>query len=180
MKIVHYKPVKVIINALDVAEVIIDIVMRHHGFSDSIVIDRGSFFTSKFWSLLCYFFGIKRRRSIALHPQTVVQMEKQNSTIEAYLWVFVNFEPNNWIWLLLMVEFAYNNAKNASTGYTLFQLNCEYHLHVFYKEDLNPRSKLKFAKKLFSELRNLIAICQQNLHHAEELQKRAHNKGLKP
>ena len=25
-----------------------------------------------------------------------------------------------------------------------------------------------------------MAVCQQNLHHAQELQKRAHNKGVKP
>ena len=29
-----------------------------------------------------------------------------------------------------MAEFAYNNAKNASTGYTPFKLNYNYHLHM--------------------------------------------------
>ena len=57
-KMVHYKPVKVIIDALRLAKVIIDMVMRHHGLPDSIVTNRESFFTLKFWSLLCYFFGI--------------------------------------------------------------------------------------------------------------------------
>ena len=79
-----------------------------------------------------------------------------------------------------MAEFAYNNAKNASTGYTPFELNCGYHPRVSYKEDLNPRSKSKTAKKLSFELRNLMAACQQNLHHAQKLQKQAHNKGVKP
>ena len=68
-----------------------------------------------------------------------------------------------------MAEFAYNNAKNANTGHTFFELNCKYHPRVFYKEDLDPRSKSKITKKLSSELRNLIAVCQQNLHHAQEL-----------
>ena len=44
--------------------------------------------------------------------------------MEAYLQAFVNFEQNNWARLLTMAEFAYNNAKNASTGYTPFELNC--------------------------------------------------------
>ena len=79
-----------------------------------------------------------------------------------------------------MAEFAYNNTKNTSTGFTPFELNCGYHPQVSYKEDLDPRSQSKTAEKLFSELRNLIAACQQNLHHAQELQKRAHNKGVKP
>ena len=78
-----------------------------------------------------------------------------------------------------MAEFAYNNAKNASTGHTPFELNCGYHSWVFYKEDLDPRSKSKTAKELSYELQNLMAVCQQNLHHAQELQKQAHNKGVK-
>ena len=81
---VYYKPVKVIINALSLAKVIIDMVVRHHKLSNSIVTDWGSLFTSKFWSLLCYFLGIKQKLSIAFYFQTDKQTKKQNSTIEAY------------------------------------------------------------------------------------------------
>ena len=84
-KMVHYEPVKVTIDAPGLAEVIIDVVVRHHGLPDSIVTDRGSLFTSKFWSLLCYFLGVKRRLSTAFHPQTDGQTKRQNSTMEAYL-----------------------------------------------------------------------------------------------
>ena len=126
-KMVHYEPVKVTIDAPGLAEVILDVVVRHHGLPDSIVSDRGSLFTSKFWSSLCYFLGIKRRLSTAFHPQTDGQTERQNSTMEAYLRAFVNFEQNDWARLLPMAEFAYNNAKNASTGHTPFELNCGYH-----------------------------------------------------
>ena len=90
-KMVHYEPVKVTIDAPGLAEIIIDVVVRYHGLSDSIVSDRGSVFTSKFWSSLCYFLGIKRRLSIAFHPQTDGQTERQISTIEAYLQAFVNY-----------------------------------------------------------------------------------------
>ena len=91
-KMVHYKPVRVTIDAPGLAEVIIDVVVRHHGLPDSIVSDRGSVFTSKFWSSLCYFLEIKRRLSTAFHPQTDGQTERQNSTMEAYLRAFVNYE----------------------------------------------------------------------------------------
>ena len=92
MKMVHYKPMKTTIDASGVAKVIIDVIVRHHGLSDSIVSDKGSVFTSEFWSSLCYFLGIKRRLSTTFHPQTDGQTERQNSTMEAYLQVFVNFE----------------------------------------------------------------------------------------
>ena len=47
-KIVHYKPVKVAIDALGLAKVIINVVVQHHGLPESIVIDRESLLTSKF------------------------------------------------------------------------------------------------------------------------------------
>ena len=168
-KMVHYEPVKVTIDAPGLAEVIIDVVVRHHGLPDSIVTDRGSLFTSKFWSSLCYFLGIKRRLSTAFHPQTDGQTERQNSTMEAYLRAFVNFERNDWARLLPMAEFAYNNPKNASTGFTSFELNYGYHPRVSYKENLDPCSKSRTAEELSSEFRELLTVCQQNLHHAQEL-----------
>ena len=136
-KMVYYKLVKITLNAPRLAEVIINILVRHYGLLDSIIINRSSLFISKFWSLPCYCSGIKRRLSTAFYPQTDGQTQRQNSTIEEYLPAFVNFEQNNWARLLLMAKFAYNNTKNSSTGHTLFELNCGYHLCVFFEEDTN-------------------------------------------
>ena len=86
--------------------------------------------------------------------------------MKPYLWAFVNFEQNNWTQLLPMAEFAYNNAKNASTGFTPFELNCGYHLQVSYKESLDLRLKSRTEKKLSFELQELMTVCQQNLHYA--------------
>ena len=177
---VYYKPVKITIDAPGLAEIIIDVVVRHHGLPDSIVTNRGLLFTSKYWSLLCYFFGIKRRLSISFYPQINGKIERQNRMMKAYFWAFVNFTKNDWARLLPMAESAYNNAKNTSTGFMPFELNCWYHPRVSYEKDLDPCSQLKTAEELSSELQNLIAAYQQNLHHAQELQKRAYNKGVKP
>ena len=79
-----------------------------------------------------------------------------------------------------MKKFTYNDAKYASTEYTLFELNCRYHPSIFYKEDVNPNSKSKVADELTIKLRDLIATYRKNLQYTQELQKRAHNKGTKP
>ena len=159
IKMVYYELVKVTIDAPGLAKIIINVVVRHHGLLDSIVTNWGSFFISKFWSLLCYFLGIKQRLSTTFHPQIDGQTERQNSIMEAYLQAFINFKQNDWAQLFLMAEFAYNNAKNTSTGHTLFELNCRYHFCISYKEDLDPRLKSKIVEKLSSKLKNLIAIC---------------------
>ncbi len=129
--------------------------------------------------MLCYFLGIKRKLSTAFHPQADGQTERQNSMMKVYLRAFVNWEQNDWARLLLMAEFAYNNAKNTSTGHTPFELNCGYHSRVSFKEDVDPRSKSRSANELAEELRELMEVCCQNLFHAQELQKRAHDKGVK-
>ena len=75
-KMVHYEPVQTTITAPALAEVILNVVVRHHGLPDSIVSDCGSVFTSKFWSSFCYFLSIKRRLSTVFYPQTDGQTER--------------------------------------------------------------------------------------------------------
>ena len=84
-KMVYYEPVKDTIDAPKLVEVILDVVVRHHGLPNSIVSERGPLFTSKFWSSLCYFLGIKWRLSTTFYPQTDGQTKRQNSMMEAYL-----------------------------------------------------------------------------------------------
>ena len=157
-KMVHYEPVKVTIDALGLAKVIIDVVVWHHGLPDSIMTDRRLLFISKFWSLLYYFLGVKRRLLTAFYLSTNGQTERQNSTMKAYLRVFVNFEQNNWARFLSIAEFAYNNAKNASTGHTPFELNCGYHPRILYEEDVDSHFQSKSADKLSVELRELMIV----------------------
>ncbi len=75
-KMVHYEPVKVTIDARGTAEVIINVVVRHHGVPESIVTDRGLLFISKCWSSLCYFLGIKKKLSTAFYSQIDGQTER--------------------------------------------------------------------------------------------------------
>ena len=70
-----------------------------------------------------------------------------------------------------MAEFAYNNAKNASTGHTFFKLNYGYYSHVSYKKDINLHSRSKSANELSIKLRELMIVYKKNLHHAQKLQK---------
>ena len=79
-----------------------------------------------------------------------------------------------------MAEFAYNNIKNARTDHMPFELNCCYHPLMSYKKEVDPRTKSKSADELSAELRELMIVCWENLHHAQKFQKRAHNKGVKP
>lgn len=78
-----------------------------------------------------------------------------------------------------MIEFTYNNAKNASTCYTLLKLDYKYYFYVFFNKDINPQFKFKATNKLLIKLLKLILVCYNNLFHTQKLQKQAYNKRLK-
>lgn len=179
-KMVYYELGMVTIDTPALAEVIINKLVWHYGISDSIVNDWNSVFISKFWFLLCYFWEIKRKLFIVFHPQTDGLIERQNSTIDADLQAFDNFEEDNWATLLPMAKFVYNDTKNASIDHTVFELNCSYHLQSSYKQVVNPCSKLKSANKLSIKLGELITVCGGKFYHTQKPWKRHHNKATKP
>ena len=99
--------------------------------------------------------------------------------MEAYLRAFVNFEQNDWARLLPMAKFTYNIVKNSSTGHPPFELNCGYYPCISFEENINPCSQSKLADELLAKLQDLMIVCRKNLHHAQKLQKQAHDKGIK-
>jgi hypothetical protein len=90
-KAAHYIPVRKTIDAPELAEVFIEAVIRLHGVPKSIVMDRGSVFTSRFWASLCYYMETRRALSTSFHPQTDGQTERQNQTLEQYLRAYINY-----------------------------------------------------------------------------------------
>ena len=59
IKMVHYEPVLTALDAEQLAEVLIEAFIKYNGLPDSIVTDRWSLFTFKFWSSFCYYPNIK-------------------------------------------------------------------------------------------------------------------------
>ena len=94
-KMIHYIPVTKTINAEYLAEILIREFVRIHGLLESIIIDRGFVFTSKYWSALCYALKIKGKLSIAFHSQIDDQTKRQNSIMKQYLRFYINFEQSN-------------------------------------------------------------------------------------
>ena len=66
-KMVYYKPIKVISNALGLAKVIFDVIIWYYSFSNLIVFYKNLLFIFKFWLLLSYYLGIKQKLFIAFY-----------------------------------------------------------------------------------------------------------------
>jgi len=125
-KMAHFIPLREK-SASDLTKIFAREVWRFHGSPTDIVSDRDSRFTSETWKEFLGLLAIRPRMSTAFHPETDGQTERLNQTIEAYLWAFVEREQNNWVSLLPMAEFAYNNSVTMGNGVSPFYANYGYH-----------------------------------------------------
>ena len=76
MKSVHFLAVKETFSLRRIAELFIQEIVRLHGVPVSIVSDKDTRFTSRFWRSLQQALGIKLHFSTAFHPQTDGQSER--------------------------------------------------------------------------------------------------------
>ena len=67
-KMVQYIPCTKDIDALELVKLLIAEVYSKFGALRSIVSDRGSLFTSRWWSTFCYYIVMKKLMSTAFHP----------------------------------------------------------------------------------------------------------------
>ena len=51
---------------------------------------------------------------------------------------------------------------------------------MLYKKKVDLRSQSKSINELSMELKEPMVVCCENLYYAQELQKRVHDKGVKP
>ena len=65
--------------------------------------------------------------SSSYHPQTDGQTEQVNQILEQYLRCSLSYQQDDWIDLLPLAEFTYNNTIHGSTGVTPFFGNNGFH-----------------------------------------------------
>jgi hypothetical protein len=118
----HYIPTNETVTADALANMLIRDIVRLHGVPKSIVSDRGSVFTSGFWTTFGSLLQIRRNLSTAFHPQTDGQTERQNQTLETYLRAYCNYLQDDWVKWLPLAEFSYNNSAHSGTGFSPFFL----------------------------------------------------------
>ncbi|KAG3237309.1 hypothetical protein PI124_g17703 [Phytophthora idaei] len=122
-KMAHLAAVPDTIDGASTALLFIDRVFRQYGLPETIVSDRDPRFTAKFWKSLFQVLGTGLDMSTADQPQTDGQTERVNRVVEDILRSLSAEAPRRWSEVLPLVEFALNNAVNASTGFTPFYVN---------------------------------------------------------
>ena len=167
-KMVHFIPLREK-TAADLAVAFAKEVWMHHGLPIDIVSDRDFRFTLDVWKEFLKLSGIRSRMSTALHPQTDGQTERLNQRIEVYLWAFVSKEQNDWVRLLPMAEFAYNNSTTMGNGMSPFCANYGFHpaaIDLASTEPLNPTSSVyaHWMHVVHDESRRGLEEVQERMH----------------
>jgi len=179
-KMTHFIPCSKSTTAPEFAQLFVSHIVRLHGLPDSIVSDRGSIFTSNFWSTLASILKIDPRKSTAFHTQTDGQTERMNQTLEAYLRIFCNYDQNDWFELLSLAEFAYNNAVQESTKMSPFFANHGFHPRFLAESHPTSTSSSSShaapaAEEFASYLHDIHERLVQNIKHAQDLQAKYYN-----
>jgi hypothetical protein len=161
-------------NATDDAPTLARLYLKHvfakHGVPHDIVSDRGKLFVSKFWSSLCKLLGIKSNLSTAYHPETDGQTERTNQILEQYLRLYINYQQDDWVSLLPLAEFAYNNTPHSATMVSPFFANKGFHPKLEIGVDNVP----SYAPQQFVEdLSALHEYLQEQIHTAIQQYTRA-------
>ena len=66
--------------------------------------------------------GVEQALTSGYHPESNSQTERVNQVLEQYLRCYINYQQTDWVDLLPLAEFAYNNSVHASSGMTPFQV----------------------------------------------------------
>nr|GEU39603.1 reverse transcriptase domain-containing protein [Tanacetum cinerariifolium] len=89
-------------------------IVARHGVPISIILDRDSRFTSRFWQSMQEALGTRLDMSTAYHPQTDGQSERTIQTLEDMLRACVLDFGGSWDVHFSLVEFSYNNSYHSS------------------------------------------------------------------
>ena len=126
-KMAHFIPCGKQVDSRQTAKLYIDRVFRLHGIPKEIISDRGGQFNAGFAKSFWKTLGVDQKLSTAFHPETDGQTERVNSVVNQYLRAYTTYKQDNWVDLLPVAEFAYNNTVHTATGVSPFFANAGIH-----------------------------------------------------
>ncbi|GJT79927.1 putative reverse transcriptase domain-containing protein [Tanacetum coccineum] len=120
-KSAHFLPMREDYKMERLARLYLNEIVARHGVPISIISDRDSRFTSRFWQSMQEALGTRLDMSTAYHPQTDGQSERTIQTLEDMLRACVLDFGGSWDVHLPLVEFSYNNSYHSSVRCAPFE-----------------------------------------------------------
>ncbi|KAI3505892.1 hypothetical protein L1887_28214 [Cichorium endivia] len=178
-KSAHFLPIREDYKTERLAQIYIDRIVALHGVPLSIISDRDSRFTSRFWQILQKALGTQLNLSTAYHPQTDGQTERTIQTLEDMLRACAIEFKGNWDTHLPLIEFSYNNSYHTS-------IQCAPYEALYGRKCRSPLCWVEIGDRqltrvdLIQETTDKIAIIRDKLKIARDRQKSYANNRRKP
>jgi hypothetical protein len=144
------------LTAEGLTDLIITWVVAKHSTPADIISDHGSLFISNFWKSLTKRLDIKLNLSTAYHPKTDGQTERLNQILEQYLRIYVDYLQDDWVFLLPLAEFAYNNAAHSATNTSPFFANKGFHPNLEINIETVPSMEANQATLDLRDVHNYV------------------------
>ncbi|TNN05036.1 Retrovirus-related Pol polyprotein from transposon 17.6, partial [Schistosoma japonicum] len=126
-------------DAATIAKVFINTWIARYGAPTALHSDQGPAFESYLIASVCSFFGIRKTRTTAYHPQENGLLKRTNRTLKTLLRSFVHQAPAaNWDDLLPQCLLAYRSSVHSSTGFSPAQLHSKHDLKLPIEIQLPP------------------------------------------
>ncbi len=141
-----------------------------NGLPLEIVSDRDKLFLSQFWTHLHTLTGVSLKMSSAYHPQTDGASGRTNKMLIQCIRFVVERDQKGWARALPKIRFNLMNTRNASMGYTPFQLRFGKSprlLPPLVPDSTSANQPDLRAAQLIDSLRLLEFDAQDNLHAAK-------------
>ena len=134
-KSAHFLPIRVTYKLDKLAEIYVREIMRLQGVPKSIISDRDSRFTSKFWKSIQNTLGTRLKFSTAFHLQADEQSEHTIQTLGDKLRAYALDFQGTWDKYLPLAEFYYSNSYHSSISTapyeTLYERKCRSPIHWY-------------------------------------------------
>ena len=142
-KMAHFVPCQMTDGAEAIAHFHIENVFRLHGWPRAFLTDRDGRFLDAFFRAVSSQLGTAQIMSTTHHHEHACQdhaFERMNRVLEETLRHYVSDRMDDWDTVLLVAEFAINNAFQRSISTTPFFLNYGYHPAVSMEDGDQPPS----------------------------------------
>ena len=123
--------------------------------------------------------GIKLAATMAFHPQGDGQTKQVNQEFEQYLWLFLNERQDDWVDLLPLAEFQYNNHIHSSTQHPPFLLDAGQLPRMGFEPD-RLASRLESVNELKDRMTSTLEEAKAALSKSKDDMGRYYNQQREP
>ena len=158
------------ITSIELTQLFVIHIFSKNSILSHITSNQGLEFVSKFLRIAL---NIYLHFTLGHHPEGDNQTKHTDQTLKQYLYVYCNYQPDNWSELLFLVKFAYNNTLSTMTSVFLFFTNKGYYpnISVYSKHNITFFQVYNFViniNDLQSTLESEIFVAQQHYQKSSD------------